>query len=155
MTQPVAMQAQRSWMAQTSSVGHFEVRRALPTSNVQAVGPFVFFDHFGPAPAHPETLPAHPHAGIEVMTYLLAGGNEHRDSRGHRGTVQAGGAQWMRAGSGILHAETVLPALGDTVHGLQLWSRLPVAEQDSEPAYRAIAADDVPQWLEQGCDLRL
>jgi quercetin 2,3-dioxygenase len=154
-TQTSAQQALSSWLAQSATVGHFEVRRALPTPTVQAVGPFVFFDHFGPAPARQETLPAHPHAGIEVMTYLLSGGNEHRDSKGHQGTVQAGGAQWMRAGSGILHAETVLPELGDTVQGLQLWSRLPVALQESEPAYRAIAAEEVPQWQDQGCTLRL
>jgi redox-sensitive bicupin YhaK (pirin superfamily) len=147
--------AHTHWQAQAAAVGHTTVLRALPTSAVQAVGPFVFLDHFGPAPSRAETLPAHPHAGIEVMTYLLEGANEHRDSKGHRGTVRSGGAQWMRAGSGILHAETVLPALGPTVHGLQLWARLPVALQDSAPAYRGIDAEDVPTWVQDDCELRL
>ncbi|MDT8989996.1 pirin family protein [Curvibacter sp. APW13] len=134
------------WHAEEAPVGHFTVLRALPTRAVQAVGPFVFLDHFGPFPASPETLPAHPHAGIEVMTYLLEGANEHRDSYGHRGIVETGGAQWMRAGRGILHAETNLPQRCPTIHGLQIWARLPAAVQHSEPAYRAIAASDVPQW---------
>lgn len=134
------------WHAEEAPVGHFTVLRALPTHAVQAVGPFVFLDHFGPFAASPETLPAHPHAGIEVMTYLLEGANEHRDSCGHRGMVEAGGAQWMRAGRGILHAETNLPQIGPTIHGLQIWARLPRAVQHSEPAYRAIAASEVPQW---------
>ena len=145
-----AQAAHSTWQAQVAPVGNFEVLRALPTSQVQAVGPFVFLDHFGPAPARAETLPAHPHAGIEVMTVLLEGGNEHRDSMGHKGTVKTGGAQWMSAGSGILHAETALPELGATVHGLQLWARLPVALQDAEPAYRSVGAEDVPQWQYKG-----
>lgn len=137
------------WPAEQAPVGHFTVLRALPTHAVQAVGPFVFLDHFGPFAASPETLPAHPHAGIEVMTYLLEGANEHRDSAGHRGIVEAGGAQWMRAGRGILHAETNLPHICPTIHGLQIWARLPRAVQHSEPAYRAIAASEVPQWTVQ------
>lgn len=134
------------WHAEQAPVGHFTVLRALPMRTVQAVGPFVFLDHFGPFAASPETLPAHPHAGIEVMTYLLEGANEHRDSYGHRGIVEAGGAQWMRAGRGILHAETNLPERCPTIHGLQIWARLPQDLQHSEPAYRAIAASEVPQW---------
>lgn len=142
--------ATQRWHAEEAPVGHFTVLRALPTHAVQAVGPFVFLDHFGPFPASPETLPAHPHAGIEVMTYLLEGANEHRDSYGHRGIVEAGGAQWMRAGRGILHAETNLPERGPTIHGLQIWARLPRAVQHSEPAYQAIAASAVPQWSVPG-----
>jgi len=147
---PVSSEPSRTivslWSAESAPVGHFIVLRALPTQAVQAVGPFVFLDHFGPFAASPETLPAHPHAGIEVMTYLMEGANEHRDSYGHRGIVEAGGAQWMRAGRGILHAETNLPQLGPTIHGLQIWARLPVARQAEEPAYRAISASDVPHW---------
>ena len=145
----------RQWPAQAAPVGHFTVLRALPIPGADAVGPFVFLDHFGPAPASPETLPAHPHAGIEVMTYLLSGANRHRDSAGHQGTVQAGGAQWMRAGRGILHAETNLPELGPVIHGLQIWARLPLALQDDPPQYRAIQADEVPRWTQDGAELRL
>ncbi|MDO8768339.1 MAG: pirin family protein [Burkholderiaceae bacterium] len=143
------------WQAEVAPVGHFTVLRALPGKQTQAVGPFVFLDHFGPAAASPEALPAHPHAGIEVMTYLLEGANEHRDSYGHRGVVQAGGAQWMRAGRGILHAETNLPQLAPTIHGLQIWARLPTELQDCEPEYKAISTAEVPEWQDGAVGLRL
>jgi predicted RNA polymerase sigma factor len=82
------------------------------------------------------------------MTYLLAGSNEHRDSAGHRGMVQAGGAQWMRAGRGVLHSERIIAENATIEHGLQLWSRMPVAMQDDSPSYRGIAPEDVPNWAE-------
>lgn len=144
-----------TWHATEAPVGHFSVLRALPTAAVSSVGPFVFLDHFGPFAASPETLPAHPHAGIEVMTYLLEGANEHRDSMGHQGVIEAGGAQWMRAGRGILHAETNLPELALTIHGLQIWARLPIEHQWMEPAYQAIDASAVAAWSMDGVSYRL
>jgi hypothetical protein len=143
------------WHAVVAPVGHFKVLRALPVAQRRSIGPFVFLDHFGPFKASPETLPAHPHAGIEVMTYLIEGANEHRDSMGNIGVVQAGGAQWMRAGRGVLHAETNLPELAPTIHGLQIWARLSIANQSSEPAYRAIHASDVPTWQDGAATLKL
>ena len=144
-----------TWHATEAPVGRFSVLRALPTAAVSSVGPFVFLDHFGPFAATPETLPAHPHAGIEVMTYLIEGANEHRDSMGHRGVIEAGGAQWMRAGRGILHAETNLPELAPTIHGLQIWARLPTQHQWMEPAYQAIDASAVAVWSMDGVSYRL
>ena len=141
---------QQLWQAELAPVGHFTVLRALPHERTHAVGPFVFLAHFGPARASPQTLPAHPHAGIEVMTLLLEGANQHRDSFGHVGVVESGGCQWMRAGSGILHAETNLPERHPNIHGLQIWARLPKAMQDDAPQYRAIHANAVVRWQEEG-----
>ena len=141
---------QQLWQAEEAPVAHFTVLRALPHQRTHAVGPFVFLDHFGPAQASPETLPAHPHAGIEVMPLLLEGANEHRDSLGHTGVVESGGCQWMRAGSGILHAETNLPERNPRIHGLQVWARLPTAMQNDAPQYRAIHGRDVVRWQEAG-----
>jgi len=142
------------WPAHVEHVGAMKVLRALPHEQAEAVGPFVFLDHFGPFAAKPGTLPAHPHGGIEVLTYLMAGSNEHRDSAGHIGRVQAGGAQYMRAGQGILHSERIL---GDAPiqHGLQLWARLPIAMQDDAPSYRGIAASEIPTWTSGGVTYRL
>ncbi|MEM7606637.1 MAG: pirin family protein [Myxococcota bacterium] len=105
------------------------VRRPLPTRTHPAVGPFVLLDHFGPVPAPREKLPAHPHAGIEVMTYLIEGANEHTDSLGNVGQIGAGGAQWMKSGSGILHTERNLLERSSVMHGLQIWARMPIAKQ--------------------------
>ncbi|MEO0399074.1 MAG: pirin family protein [Pseudomonadota bacterium] len=116
------------WKANTSMVGPVSVNRPLPTAKVPSIGPFVLLDHFGPVPAPREKLPAHPHAGIEVMTYLLDGANEHTDSLGNVGQIDAGGAQWMKAGSGILHTERSLldrsPVRGHTKNKLSGFSGL-------------------------------
>src|SRR5260221_5471165 len=89
--------------SQLAPVGTFTVRRALPFRERHSVGPWVFLDHFGPFRVKPgeDGVGAHPHAGIETVTYLLSGRNEHRDSAGHTGIVAAGRAQRVTAGAGI------------------------------------------------------
>lgn len=144
-----------TWDAPSAPVGHLTVLRPIPSYPVDAVGPIVFLDHFGPIPTPSDKLPAHPHAGIEVMTYLLEGANEHTDSLGNTGRTHAGGAQWMKSGRGILHTERFLPDEAPTTHGLQIWARLPIENQDDAPEYRAIQASDVPRWSRDGSELRL
>ncbi|MEM7610748.1 MAG: pirin family protein [Pseudomonadota bacterium] len=129
--------------ATEANVGGLSVLRSLPGQFSDSVGPFILLDHFGPVPAFEDALPAHPHAGIEVMTYLISGANEHRDSAGNAGRISSGGAQWMRAGRGILHAEQTIKS-GEPFHGLQIWSRLPKHLEDAEPVYQAVAAADMP-----------
>ena len=86
--------------SQVAPVGTFTVRRALPDVERKSIGPWVFLDHFGPFRVKPgdDGVGAHPHAGIETVTYLLSGRNRHRDSGGNIGIVGPGGAQWMTAG---------------------------------------------------------
>ncbi|MEO1661168.1 MAG: pirin family protein [Pseudomonadota bacterium] len=144
-----------SWPAPTSYVGPVEVRRPLPIGQVKSVGPFVLLDHFGPVPAPPGKLPAHPHAGIEVMTYLIDGANEHTDSLGNIGQIGAGGAQWMKSGRGILHTERNLVDRASTMHGLQIWARLPIEQQDDAPDYRAFQAEEMARWNRDCIDFNL
>ena len=144
-----------AWKANTSMVGPVRVNRPLPTTTVRSIGPFVLLDHFGPVPAPREKLPAHPHAGIEVMTYLLDGANEHTDSLGNVGQIGAGGAQWMKAGSGVLHTERNLVDRAAIMHGLQIWARLPIAEQDTAPDYRAYQSEEMIEWTEDSARYRL
>ena len=122
---------ERIVQSQEADVGTFTVRRALPDRQRHSVGPWVFLDHFGPFRVTPgkDGVGAHPHAGIETVTYLLSGRQQHRDSAGHTGIVTAGGAQWMTAGRGIVHAETPMPLdeAQHTLHGIQLWTTLPRA----------------------------
>ncbi len=148
-------QRSHTWQSQVFHVGDIEVLRPFPSALAQSIGPFVFLDHFGPIAAPGGKLPAHPHAGIEVVTYLIDGANEHTDSLGNVGRIGAGGAQWMRAGSGVIHAERNLLELADTMHGIQLWARLPVSRQDCPPDYEAIQAQDVPTWKSGEAELRL
>lgn len=140
-------------------VGTFTVRRALPDQNRRSVGPWVFLDHFGPFRVTPgqDGVGPHPHAGIETVTYLLSGRNEHRDSAGHTGIVAAGGAQWMTSGRGIIHAEAPLAEneAEMTMHGIQLWTSLPRALKSMPPRYQRIAAEDIPQTTFEGRTVRV
>ena len=150
--------------SQWANVGdNLKVRRALPAPQKNALGPWVFLDHFGPLSADPrgQGVPAHPHAGIETVTYLLEGGMAHRDSAGHEGRVEAGGAQWMTSGRGIVHAERPFDPDGDqtqsnfTLHGMQLWTSLPRALKMMSPRYRRLSAADVPSVEKNGATIRV
>src|SRR5665213_2546399 len=105
----------------------FPVRRALPAQGLEAVGPFIFLDQFGPldlAPGETKGAPAHPHAGIETLTLLLEGRFAHKDSLGNASAMAPGEVQWMRAGRGIVHDEgpdADIRRRGGRVHGVQLW----------------------------------
>lgn len=145
--------------SQLAPVGTFTVRRALPFQGRHSVGPWVFLDHFGPFRVKPgeDGVGAHPHAGIETVTYLLSGRNEHRDSAGHVGVVAAGGAQWMTSGRGIIHAEHPLAENEAelTMHGIQLWTTLPRALKTMEPRYQRIDADAIPSVRAGGATVRV
>jgi redox-sensitive bicupin YhaK (pirin superfamily) len=145
--------------SQVAPVGTFTVRRALPFRERHSVGPWVFLDHFGPVRVKPgeDGVGAHPHAGIETVTYLLAGRNEHRDSAGHTGVVSAGGAQWMTAGRGIVHAERPLAENEAelTMHGIQLWTSLPRAAKLMPARYQRIAAESIPAVASDGVSVRV
>lgn len=101
--------------------GDMHLLRALPQEQLTAIGPFVFFDHCRHHSLHGIGDQPHPHAGIEVVSYLLEGGGEYRDSMGFRDRLGPGDAQFIHAGRGILHAEQPLSGR----HGLQLWINLP------------------------------
>ena len=128
----------------------FEVRRAVPTAQAEAVGPFIFLDHFGPIDLGPgEALgaSAHPHAGIETLSLLLEGRMRHMDSIGNTSVMVPGDVQWMRAGRGIVHDENPdaeFKAKGGRLHGVQLWLNMPKAAKLDPPAYRHVARDSFP-----------
>jgi redox-sensitive bicupin YhaK (pirin superfamily) len=145
--------------SQIAPVGTFTVRRALPFRERHSVGPWVFLDHFGPFRVKPgeDGVGAHPHAGIETVTYLLSGRNEHRDSAGHTGIVAKGGVQWMTSGRGIIHAERPLAENEEelTMHGIQLWTSLPRAAKTMAPRYQRIGAEAIPAVKVDGAQVRV
>ena len=153
-----ARAVERVVKSQVAPVGTFTVRRALPDRERHSVGPWVFLDHFGPFPVQQghDGVGPHPHAGIETVTYLLSGRQQHRDSAGHTGIVSAGGAQWMTAGRGIVHAESSLAQTEEerTAHGIQLWTSLPRALKLTEPRYQRIDAGAIPTATTQGVRVR-
>ena len=115
--------------------------RALPREQTHAIGPFVFVDHYRHTGRRGIGDRPHPHAGIEVVSYLLDGSVEHRDSMGNKDQLSAGDVQFIRAGRGMLHAEQPLSGR----HGLQLWVSLPPELKLVEPSYTSIRAADIPQ----------
>lgn len=124
-----------------------KLRRVFGFNERHGYDPFLLLDHFGsddPAD-YIAGFPWHPHRGIETVTYLLAGKVAHGDSMGNRGTIGPGDAQWMTAGSGIIHQE--MPeagADGRTMEGFQLWVNLPARLKMTEPRYRAVLAGEIP-----------
>ena len=131
--------------------GDMLLYRALPAPERPSVGPFVFVDHYRSRSARGIGDRPHPHAGIEVLSYLIEGGVEHRDSMGFRDRLGAGDAQWIRAGRGILHAEQPQGAR----HGLQMWTSLPPDQKLVEPTYRSWRAAEIPEIERPGARIRV
>ena len=135
-----------------------KLRRVFGFNERRGYDPFLLLDHFGsddPAD-YLAGFPWHPHRGIETVTYLLAGKVAHGDSMGNRGTIGPGDAQWMTAGSGIIHQE--MPeagADGRTMEGFQLWVNLPARLKMTEPRYRAVAAGEIPVIGSQGAKVSI
>ena len=122
-------------------IGGFSVGRLLPAAARRRVGPFVFFDHMGPAdlaPGHGIDVRPHPHINLATVTYLFEGGIVHRDSVGSVQPIQPGAINWMTAGRGVAHSERTpeeLKARRHRTHGLQLWAGLPKSREDVAPGF--------------------
>jgi redox-sensitive bicupin YhaK (pirin superfamily) len=121
------------------------LHRVFGYSQIPHFDPFLMLDDF--RADRPEDylagFPWHPHRGIETVTYMLDGKVEHGDSMGHAGSVDAGGIQWMTAGSGIIHQEMPKPVLGK-MGGFQLWVNLPKSHKMMDPRYQEIGGREVP-----------
>jgi redox-sensitive bicupin YhaK (pirin superfamily) len=141
--------------------GGFMVRRLLPAAPQQGVGPFVFFDHFGPTvspPGNDHDVRPHPHIGLATVTYLFEGAMVHRDSLGSVQRIEPGAINWMTAGRGIVHSERSpqeLRPVSRTTHGVQLWAALPKPKEETEPLFAHTPADALPCFSDRGVTARL
>ena len=130
--------------------GGFMVRRLLPAAQKQAVGPFLFFDHFGPVTVNPgenHDVRPHPHIGLATVTYLFEGAIMHRDSLGSEQRIEPGAINWMTAGRGIVHSERApedLKASPYVNHGIQLWAALPKESEEVAAAFVHTPSADIP-----------
>ena len=144
-------------------LGGFGVRRVLPAGGLQTVGPFIFFDHMGPAtfaPGGGVDVRPHPHIGLATVTYLFTGEFMHRDSLGTAQLIRPGDVNWMVAGRGIVHSERTPPesrgtAAGAAIHGIQTWVALPREHEEIEPSFEHHPAPTLPEIREPGVELRL
>jgi redox-sensitive bicupin YhaK (pirin superfamily) len=141
--------------------GGFRVRRLLPSAACRSVGPFVFFDHFGPVTAGPadnHDVRPHPHIGLATVTYLFEGAMMHRDSLGAVQRIEPGAINLMTAGRGIVHSERTpddLRAVTRRSHGLQLWCALPEAHEEDAPAFVHTPAAQLPEIELDGVRVRV
>ena len=144
-------------------LGGFSVRRVLPAGGLQTVGPFIFFDHMGPArfaSGQGVDVRPHPHIGLATVTYLFEGEFLHRDSLGTVQRIRPGDVNWMVAGRGIVHSERTPPdargaAGGAAIHGIQTWVALPQAAEEADPSFEHHPAATLPEIGVAGGTLRL
>ncbi|MEQ8667497.1 MAG: pirin family protein [Rhodospirillales bacterium] len=142
-------------------IGAFEVRRALPSVERRAVGPFVFLDQFGPATIKPGNMldvRPHPHIGLATVSWLLDGEIMHRDSLGYAQVIRPGEVNWMTAGRGIVHSERTpehLRGRESTILGVQAWLALPADKQEIDPAFEHFPADCFPTIERDGATIHL
>ena len=142
-------------------LGGFEVRRALPSAERQMVGPFIFFDQFGPVlmkSGQGIDVRPHPHIGLSTVTWLFDGAIYHRDSLGSEQPIAPGELNWMTAGRGIVHSERTAPAdlaRERKVFGIQSWVALPKAHEETAPGFEHVAMERLPLIEERGVSARI
>ena len=137
-----------STKGQRADIGDLTIYRRLANRYTDAVGPFVFLDHIAPK-LHSSVINtgtgAHPHRGIATLSYIIEGEDEHFDSAGNYAKVFSGGIQWMKAGNGIMHDETLnvdSRQKNNRTHAFQFWINLPSKNKAEKPEYLAVAFDN-------------
>jgi redox-sensitive bicupin YhaK (pirin superfamily) len=142
-------------------LGDFEVRRALPASKRQMVGPFIFFDQAGPAEfvtGKGVDVRPHPHIGLATVTYLYRGEFQHRDSLGSNQIIHPGAINWMVAGRGVTHSERTSAETRKRPHslfGIQTWLALPEEKEDVAPSFEHYGKETLPAIENEGATVRL
>lgn len=142
-------------------IGGLDIRRLLPHAQRRSVGPFVFFDHIGPATLGVDAaidVRPHPHIGLATVTYLWDGAMLHRDSLGNTLEIAPGDVNWMTAGRGIVHSERTpdrLRGIPHAFHGLQTWVALPREHEETAPAFAHHPAASLPRIELQGARLHI
>jgi len=132
------------------------VHRTIGTPALRNLDPFLMLDHFGSndPDEYIAGFPSHPHRGFITFTYMLDGHMQHQDSMGNRGDLRSGGAQWMKAASGVIHSE--MPQQTDgLMRGFQLWINLPATEKMSDPAYQEFSPQAIPEIVDGAVRVRL
>jgi quercetin 2,3-dioxygenase len=136
-------------------------RRAMPTASINNIDPFLFLNHHGPQtyPSPNRGLPfgPHPHRGFETVTFIVEGDIAHSDTGGHESVIEAGGVQWMTAGSGLVHMEsssTAFKKRGGPMECLQLWVNLPARLKMTAPRYTGLQRQHIPEIHADGTTIR-
>jgi hypothetical protein len=132
------------------------LKRAIGSRTLNVLDPFLLLDEFQSDDPNDYIagFPNHPHRGFETVTYMIHGAMEHRDSVGNHGHLGPGSAQWMTAGSGIIHSEMPKQERG-LMWGYQLWVNLPARRKLIRPRYQDIAPARIPELAHEGAQVRV
>jgi len=121
------------------------VHRTIGTPALRNFDPFMLLDQI--SSDNPDEyiagFPSHPHRGFNTFTYMIDGDMEHKDSMGNTGNLGPGGAQWMKAASGVIHSEMPKQENG-LMRGFQLWINLPAANKMDTPEYQEFKSEAFP-----------
>ena len=130
--------------------GHTAVQIIAPTE-LKRTDPFVLLmdDRLDFVPGQ-QVGGAHPHAGLETVTWMLEGTLTDHDE----GALEAGDVGWMTAGRGVIHSEDVRAPTGHA-RLLQLWLRLPERERAAPPRIDVVRGADVPVLRAPGVEAKL
>ena len=141
----------RTWKVQLKKNSEINTSGlVLPSGNWEEFDPFLIMAE---DKVQRGAFDTHPHRGMETITYIINGVLEHSDNKGGSGILHPGDAQWMTAGSGIMHLEA--PPENITAHTLQLWVNLPRANKMAAPRYQDILSSKVPVRKEEGVTYRV
>lgn len=147
--------------ANKKDLGGFFVRRVIPNIRKRTIGPWIFFDHMGPAELDSESdfnVRPHPHINLATVTYLFEGEILHRDSLGNKEFIRPGDINLMVSGKGITHSEREDPEKKDIkrkMHGLQLWFALPEEDEEIDPAFYHYSKENIPEGVVNDVPFRL
>lgn len=138
---------------------NFIIRRVLPALEKRSIGPFVFFDHFGPVPivtGNELSVRPHPHIGLATITFLYSGVVCHRDSINVEMDIRPNETNWMTAGSGIVHSErSKFDSKYEIIEGIQTWVALPKEKETIEPSFQHLSELEIPKLEQDGYSFRL
>ena len=141
----------------TSDGAGVSLKRSIGTPQLDMLDPFLMLDSLSTDKAddYIAGFPEHPHRGFETVTYMVEGAMRHQDSMGNEGVLRSGGAQWMTAGSGIVHSETPEQENG-LMQGFQLWINLPAKDKMIDPRYQNMEPHELAEFAPaDGAQLRL
>jgi quercetin 2,3-dioxygenase len=138
-------------------MGPVELKQPLPFGDIEQIDPFLLLHHLGPINQKPNEknvidIGAHPHRGFEPVTFIFKGAIHHKDSRGNDSTITTGGVQWMTAGMGIVHSESVPDSFietGGDLEFIQLWINLPASLKMIQPKYQGFQKEEIPSFIDQ------
>ena len=140
---PQATVTRRAIVLRTRGHRHGPITRLVSPSDIgELIKPFVFLDLMDAPAADAPGFGWHPHSGIATLTVLQEGAGTYEETTGASGTLSAGGVEWMRAGRGVWHTNSVVGT--GHVKGFQLWVALPEDLENAASDSRYLTADEVP-----------